>query len=127
LSGTTLALAESPETAVEDLRTIRPTNMHAVPRFYERLVNAERGTRNAELKDIFGPQIDWLKAGGAPLPPRVCEGYANAGLTLLQGYGMTECAPVIATSRKGDQRPGTVGRPIPGVPTRIDDGGELLG
>jgi long-chain acyl-CoA synthetase len=126
LSGTTLALAESPETAAEDLRTVRPTNMHGVPRFYEKLWSAERGTRNAELTDIFGPNVDWLKAGGAPLPPVVAEAYNAAGLALLQGYGMTECAPVIATARKGDHRPGTVGRPIPGVQTRITDDGELL-
>jgi long-chain acyl-CoA synthetase len=119
LSGTTLALADSPDTAAEDLQTIRPTNMHGVPRFYERLLNSE-------LQDIFGPNVDWLKAGGAPLPPRVTEAYAYAGLTLLQGYGMTECAPVISTSRKGDHRPGTVGRPIPGIETRIADDGELL-
>jgi long-chain acyl-CoA synthetase len=119
LSGTTLALAESPDTAAEDLQTIRPTNMHGVPRFYERLLNSQ-------LKDTFGPNVDWLKAGGAPLPPRIAEAYADAGLTLLQGYGMTECAPVIATSRKGDHRPGTVGRPIPGIETRIADDGELL-
>jgi long-chain acyl-CoA synthetase len=126
LSGTTLALAESPETAAEDLRTVRPTNMHGVPRFYEKLRSGERGTRNAELTDIFGPNVDWLKAGGAPLPPRVAEAYNAAGLTLLQGYGMTECAPVIATARKGDHRPGTVGRPIPGIQTRVADDGELL-
>jgi long-chain acyl-CoA synthetase len=126
LSGTTLALAESPDTAAEDLRTVRPTNMHGVPRFYEKLWSAERGTRNAELTDIFGPNVDWLKAGGAPLPPVVAEAYNAAGLTLLQGYGMTECAPVIATTRKGDHRPGTVGRPIPGIQTRLADDGELL-
>jgi len=119
LSGTTLALAESPETVARDLRTIHPTNMHGVPRLYERLLNSE-------LKDSFGPNVDWLKAGGAPLPPRAAEAYADAGLTLLQGYGMTECAPVIATARKGDHRPGTVGRPIPGIETRIADDGELL-
>jgi long-chain acyl-CoA synthetase len=126
LSGTTLALAESPDTAAEDLRTVRPTNMHGVPRFYEKLLNSELGTRNSELTDVFGSNVDWLKAGGALLPPRIAEAYADAGLTLLQGYGMTECAPVIATARKGDHRPGTVGRPIPGIQTRIADDGELL-
>jgi long-chain acyl-CoA synthetase len=123
LSGTTLALAQSPETVREDLAAVRPTNMHGVPRLYESLL---RECHPATLRNVFGSQVDWLKAGGAPLPEWVMKAYKQAGLTLLQGYGMTECAPVIATARRGANRPGSVGLPIPGVESRIAEDGELL-
>jgi long-chain acyl-CoA synthetase len=128
--GTTLALATSAETLVENLSEVQPTQMASVPRFYEKVLAAvatsdpdETGKR---LRDIFGPRIDWLSSGGAPLPRPIAEAYESAGVRLLAGYGLTESAPIISFNSKERYRMGTVGLPLKGVEVRIAPDGEIL-
>ena len=70
--GVTLCLAESADTLIENLAELRPTNMTAVPRFYEKVLSAvpsADATKAARiLKRIFGPRMEVLSSGGAPLP-----------------------------------------------------------
>jgi acyl-CoA synthetase (AMP-forming)/AMP-acid ligase II len=54
------------------------------------------------------------------------QAYHDAGLLLLQGYGLTESSPVISFNTKGHNKLGTVGRPLPGVQVRIAPDGEIL-
>src|SRR5262249_45111851 len=75
---------------------------------------------------IFGPRIEVLSSGGAPLPRPVAEAYHAAGLLLLQGYGLTESSPVISFNRKSNYKIATVGLPIPGVEGKIAEDGEVL-
>ncbi|HXG13024.1 MAG TPA: AMP-dependent synthetase/ligase [Gemmataceae bacterium] len=129
-AGVTLALAESAETVVENLAELQPTHLSCVPRFYEKLLAAV-GTSDPEetgrrLRAIFGPRMEWLGSGGAPLPLAVEEVLRAAGLPILPGYGLTESAPVISFNRKDRNKPGTVGPPIPGVEVRIAPDGEVL-
>jgi long-chain acyl-CoA synthetase len=84
---------------------------------------AETGRR---LRGLFGPRIEWLGSGGAPLPLPIAEAYRAAGLLVLQGYGLTESAPVISFNHKDSYKLDTVGRPIPGVEVRIAADGEVL-
>ena len=70
-------------------------------------------------------------SGGAALDPAIARGFARFGVTLLQGYGITETSPVIATETQLAARPGTVGRVLAGVEVKIqgpDPGavGEIL-
>src|SRR5262249_30370166 len=121
--GVTLCLAESPETVVADVEEIQPTHFAAVPRFYEKVLTTvasgdpERTARR--LRRIFGPRIEVLMSGGAPLSRPVAEAYHAAGLLLLQGYGLTESAPVIAFNRKNAHKMDTVGQPLEDVEVRI--------
>lgn len=79
-------------------------------------------------KMLFGPVHDGLGghlrtliSGGSALPKDVFDTFAGLGLHLSEGYGLTEAAPVLAVSRGGpSNRPGHVGKPIPGVEIRID-------
>jgi long-chain acyl-CoA synthetase len=78
------------------------------------------------LREVFGPRIDWLSSGGAPLPLPVAEAYQRAGLLLLQGYGLTESSPVISFNTKEHHKIDTVGRALPGVEVKIAPDGEVL-
>jgi long-chain acyl-CoA synthetase len=129
-AGLPLCLAESAETLVRDLGEVRPTHMNAVPRFYEKVLTAvasDDAEKTARcLRRVFGPRIDWLNSGGAPLPPPIAEAYHRAGLVLLQGYGLTESSPVISFNRKENFKLNTVGPPLPGVEVAIAPDGEVL-
>ena len=130
VAGVTLCLAESAETVVQNLAEIQPTHLSAVPRFYEKVLAAVAGLppedRSRRLRGIFGPRIDFLNSGGAPLPPAVARAFQDAGLLVLQGYGLTESSPVISFNRKEHYKLETVGQAIPGVEIAIAADGEVL-
>jgi long-chain acyl-CoA synthetase len=129
-SGLPLCLAESAETLVRDLGEVRPTHLSAVPRFYEKVLTsvaaADPAATGRRLREVFGPRVDWLNSGGAPLPPPIAEAYHRAGLRLLQGYGLTESSPVISFNRKDNFKLDTVGPPLPGVEIAVAPDGEVL-
>jgi long-chain acyl-CoA synthetase len=125
-----LCLAESADTLVQNLAEIQPTHLSSVPRFYEKVLAAVSGSNEEEsrlqLRGVFGPRLDWLSSGGAPLAPAIAKAYREAGLLLLQGYGLTESSPVISFNHKEAYKLESVGRPIPGVEVKIADDGEVL-
>ncbi len=129
-SGTPVALAESADALVQNLDEVRPTHLASVPRFYEKVLASVAATDAAEtgrrLRKVFGPRIAWMNSGGAPLPPAVARAYHAAGLLLLQGYGLTETAPIISFNCPDHYKLDTVGRPLPGVEVRIAPDGEVL-
>jgi len=121
VAGATLALAESPDAMPQNLLELRPNYVRGVPRFYEKMLAI-----GSQLHERFGGRIRWLFVGGAGLPERVAHQYQAAGLTLLQGYGLTETSPTITVNRPDRFRIGTVGVPLPGYEVRIADDGEIL-
>jgi len=67
----------------------------------------------------LGPSLRLLVSGGARLDPEVAQFFFNLGFTLLEGYGLTETAPVVTFTSPTRMKTGSVGRPIPGVRVRI--------
>jgi long-chain acyl-CoA synthetase len=63
--------------------------------------------------------------GGAALDPALARTFIGLGLPLLQGYGLTEAAPVVAVNRDDDNDPESVGPPLPGIEVRFAEGGAL--
>lgn len=129
-SGCTVALAENLDSLIRNLAEVQPTWLTAVPRFYEKvwslvapLALPERTDR---LHAIFGPRIKWLTSGGAPLNPQIAEGFHEAGLLLLQGYGLTEASPVISFNSRQKYRLASVGQVLPGSEVCIAGDGEIL-
>lgn len=70
-------------------------------------------------KKLLGEQFRFFISGGAPLHPEVSGALRRMGLGVMEGYGLTETAPVLTLSEPFDP-PGTVGRPLPGVQIKID-------
>jgi long-chain acyl-CoA synthetase len=65
----------------------------------------------------------FLISGAAPMPAKVARGYRALGVTLIQGYGLTEASPVVAVNRPDAPRDDTVGVPLPGVEVKVDSAG----
>ncbi len=89
--------------------------------------------RNLANKLVFskvyaktGGRVRFFLCGGAPLSKDIGEFFYAIGLTIIEGYGLTETSPVITANTFENLKFGTVGKPIPGVDVRIDEAGEIL-
>lgn len=74
----------------------------------------------------FGGRLRVAVSGGAALSQPIAHTFLGLGLPVVQGYGMTESAPVVAANTPEDNDPATVGRPLPGVEVTIGENKELL-
>ena len=84
-------------------------------------------TIRPKVRARFGGRIKALVSGGAPLNPEVGLFFHSLGLTLLQGYGQTESAPIVSVNRpRTGIRMDTVGPPVAGTQVRIAADGEIL-
>ena len=79
-----------------------------------------------KLRAALGGQTQWSVSGGAPLGTRLGHFFRGIGLTIVEGYGLTETTAAAAVSRPDRNKIGTVGRPLPGVTIRIAEDGEIL-
>ena len=70
--------------------------------------------------------LRYLAVGGAPVAGRLIADAQALGLPVFEGYGLSECASVVAVNRPGDNRPGSVGRPLPHLRIAFADDGEIL-
>ncbi|MBC6413471.1 MAG: long-chain fatty acid--CoA ligase [Chromatiales bacterium] len=79
----------------------------------------------SKLKQAFGGRMRFTISGGAPLPVALSRLFAALGVTIYQGYGLTESSPVVSVNFP-DLVVGSVGQPIPGVEVKIAQNDELL-
>lgn len=80
----------------------------------------------ARFRGIAGGRLRLLGVGGAPLDRRLAKTLWVLGFGILEGYGLTEAAPLVAASSIRDNRLGTVGRPLEGIEVRIGPDNEVL-
>jgi long-chain acyl-CoA synthetase len=128
--GSRLVLAESRETLARDLALVRPTVLNAVPYVYQKIASAIQAGGHADesaaLREYFGGRIERICCGGAAIAPECEVWYAQRGLPILLGYGLTEASPVLAASTETARHPGSVGQLLRDVEVRIADDGEIL-
>ncbi|SCG39281.1 AMP-dependent synthetase/ligase [Micromonospora coxensis] len=79
-----------------------------------------------KIREALGGRCRWAIVGGAPLAEHLAHFFRGAGITVLEGYGLTETSPALTANLPTAQRIGTVGRALPGVQIRIADDGEIL-
>lgn len=79
-----------------------------------------------KIRSILGPNLRYIVSGGAPLATELAQFYAGMGITLLQGYGLSETTGPIAVQHVGKNPVGTVGLPLPGNFIKIAKDGEIL-
>jgi len=96
-----------------------PVHLAAAMMFFRRLVFAR-------IRGLFGRRLRYLISGGAPLPAAINRMLAAAEVPIVEGYGLTEAAPVVSVNLHGRTRIGTVGRVLKNIEVRTADDGELL-
>jgi long-chain acyl-CoA synthetase len=79
-----------------------------------------------KLRAALGGHAQWAISGGAALAPRLGHFFRGIGVSILEGYGLTETTAAVSVNRPGRQKIGSVGQPLPGVTVRIADDGEVL-
>ncbi|MEY2634812.1 MAG: hypothetical protein RIS75_752 [Actinomycetota bacterium] len=79
-----------------------------------------------KIRDKMGGKVTWSVSGGAALGSRLGHFFRGIGLTILEGYGLTETSSASTVNVPTAIRVGTVGRPIPGVTIGIGEDGEVL-
>ncbi len=154
--GATISFAESLRRIAENLAETRSTAMLGVPLLWHAIyakieaAMAEKGMWKiraakkvagffekalglnirrllfAKVHKKFGGYLRILISGGAAIDPAVAKGFRELGITFLQGYGLTESAPIIAVNRNDAFRDDAAGLPLPSVEVKAAEDGEIL-
>jgi long-chain acyl-CoA synthetase len=77
------------------------------------------------MRDALGGRTTYAVSGGAPLGERLAHFFRGIGVTVLEGYGLTETTAALTVNKPSAMRIGTVGQPLPGTSVRVADDGEL--
>ena len=91
-----------------------------------RLSIPKRWWRYRAIHRLFGMKFWAFVVGAAPLPPALEEFWKRLGFVVIQGYGLTETAPIVTLNHPFKTRSGSVGTPIAGVEIKIAEDGEIL-
>ncbi|MBN1140604.1 MAG: long-chain fatty acid--CoA ligase [Deltaproteobacteria bacterium] len=141
--GGTVAFVESLKKIGPNLQEVQPNFMLGVPALYRIFFNrirkkiddshflktvfslpgAKKLVQSKILKSMGGGGMIFI-SGGAALDPEIQEGLKKFGLTIYQGYGITETSPVVSAESPTSQRFGSVGKVLPGVEVKILDPNE---
>ncbi len=160
-AGYTTYINNNLRNVLRDINRLKPYHISVVPLFAETFYkgiwkNAKKSGKDKMLKalikvsnglrkvgidlrrvlfksviDAFGGNLEMIISGGAPLDLKIAKGFEDLGITVIGGYGITECSPIISTDRNKDYKFGSAGLPIPGVEVKVDNPdengeGELL-
>ena len=124
--GSTICLNDSLLHVAKNIKLFRPDVILMVPLMIEtlakKLEDAKGLPPEVVKNEVFGGHLHTICSGGAYLKPELIDLFREFDITILQGYGMTECAPVISTNLNWDLRPDTVGKLMPNCEAKTVDG-----
>ena len=152
--GSSVAFCEGPKYITKNLKEVRPTMMLGVPALYEklystiwknirkqgkekllkRMISINNKTRKIgidmskvlfkQILDVFGGRMKTMICGGAAINPEILDGIRDFGINALQGYGLTECAPMGAFNPQDCPNSASVGVPFPGLEIKMINANE---
>ena len=147
----TVCINENLKTVMKNLSTYKPDFIYLVPAFVEEFhrriwLNAQKSGKEKGLKTLikvsnglrkvgidarrklfatiheaFGGNLQEIVCGGAPIRPEIGAFFDSIGIMLINGYGITECSPLVSVNRIQFNDWNTVGMPLPCCQIRIDD------
>lgn len=124
--GSVICINDSLIRVAKNIKLFAPNMILMVPLMIEtlakKLEDAASLPPEAVKKEVFGDQLHTICSGGAYLNPELIDLFERYGITILQGYGMTECAPVISTNLSWDIRKDTVGKLMPNCEAKTVEG-----
>ena len=121
--GSIVCINDSLMRMAKNIRLFRPNIILMVPLMIEtmakKLEDAAGLPPEIVKREVFGEQFHTICSGGAYLPPAMLDLFGKYGIDILQGYGMTECSPVISTTVRWDIRKGSVGRLVSNCEAKV--------
>ena len=139
ITGSKMYFVRSLKTIGQDIHDLRPTVLLAVPLLAEKLhKKIEEGLRKSKIAKFLmaiglrgpvmhmvklklGGKLRFMVTGGAPCPRNVIDSFNRIHVRFLEGYGLTECAPVVSVCPPEVTKPGTIGLPCRGIEVRLAD------
>lgn len=140
--GAQICFMQSLRTVVQDIKTLKPSVMMAVPllaeKIYEKIEEALQKSKAARflfkiglrgpvmhmVKLRLGGRLRFMITGGAPCPHHVLKGFNRMHIRFLEGYGLTECSPVVSVCGPEVDAVGSIGKAIKGIEVRLADKNE---
>jgi long-chain acyl-CoA synthetase len=110
----------TPADVMADLPEVAPEVFMSVPVYWEKIARAGAGPA------VTGGRLRFCLSGGAGLKVEIKQRLLDAGVLVIEGYGLTETSPTLTLNRADAYRFDTVGKPLPSVELRLDDDGEIL-
>ena len=114
---------------VRNMSIFKPEVILMVPLMIESIYKRLSANADADIEavkeKVFGGKLRIIFTGGAHLDPFYIKEFEKYGVDILEGYGMSECSPVITTNTPENHKPGSIGKPLDNVEIKIEDG-EIL-
>ena len=124
--GATVCINDSIMHVQKNMKLFQPELILLVPLVIESIYAKLKAAGNLLpkkmiAKQAFGGNLKTICSGGAYLDPDYVEKFAEYGITILQGYGMTECSPVISNNLEWENKVGSVGKLLPNCEAKVVD------
>lgn len=118
--GMTGAAGLKPQRMLEAISASDATSIILLPQMLQALLSL------VQAGQPIPPRLRFVAVGGAPVSLRLLQQAQQLGLPVFEGYGLSECASVVAVNRPGANRPGSVGQPLPHIQLKFSPEGEIL-
>lgn len=117
-TGSSLYICHAPKNMFKEMSLYKPTILILVPALAEMALNLSKQIG----PHILGGALKTIICGAAAVPPHLIKEYAEIGVNLLSGYGLTESANLVSGNPESLRKPDSVGLPYPGQQFRIEEG-----